>query len=102
VVAASNVAVAAFVSSGGATPAPAPNWAVFIADGPQSIQIAISMHMKRGQTPRIKPSARGILARLIEFEHAPGCLDVKVAKLVFHVIQVSCGDAVILCGKKKQ
>jgi hypothetical protein len=47
VVAASNVAVAAFVSAEAATPAPAPNWAAFIADGPQSIQIAISMRMKR-------------------------------------------------------
>jgi len=48
VVAASNVAGAAFVSAGGPDSCPTPNLPAFIADGPPSVQIAISMHMKRG------------------------------------------------------
>ena|SRR5882724_3476942 len=49
VVAASNVAVAAFVGSGAATPRPMLRIGQrSLPDGPQSTQIAISMHMKRG------------------------------------------------------
>src|SRR5437879_9795721 len=65
-------------------------------------QSVISMQMKRRRALQARISTPGILARLIEFQNAAGGLDVKAAKLVFQVIQVLCGDAVIFCAEKKQ
>src|SRR5207248_10994250 len=44
----------------------------------------------------------GILARLIEFQHAAGRLEIEAAIFVFEIFKVLCRNPMILCAEKKQ
>src|SRR5471030_2256565 len=69
---------------------PKSNEIAFIANNP--LGPIVSMHRLR-LTPQLGIGIPRILAGLIKFKNAPGCLDVEVAKLDFQIFQVLRGDA---------
>src|SRR6202047_2503120 len=61
-----------------------------------------SWHGKRGLPLRAGLRCFAILARLIEGQNAPRCLDVEAAILAFQVSQILRGDAMVLGAEKQQ
>src|SRR5271169_3638085 len=81
--------------------ATAPNETALMVISPP-ISYRLSLGNTRGLARDVGTGGRGILAGLIEFHDAAGCRDVEVTELVFQVLQVVRGDAVIPGAEKKQ
>src|ERR1700732_371474 len=79
----------------------APNEIPFMADHPHPVSGRHSLHRQRGLPLGAGIGIPGMLARLVEFQHAAGCLEIEAAKFAFLVFQFLGGDAVIL-GAEKQ
>src|SRR5882724_2289161 len=74
----------------------------FIADFRQPTSSRTPQCHLEGAAIEVRNWIAGILARLIEFQHAPGRLRVDPAVLGFRLLQFIRGDAVIFGAQEKQ